>query len=320
MPFVKIDTGILRSTLWFDRAQRDVFLSALFMADLHELREETPQLGVDIPDPTGWVVPAGWYGFVQAAGVGIAHVAQVTWPEAMLALKAMGEPERDSRSQEFEGRRLVRINGGYIVLNYMKYRDRDYTAAERQMRYRARKRSASSIVTTGVDNHGVTPLPLRDPVTPNVTEAVTVTDSRVQSTEYISKEVRTLPKGRESLASERSERFSRFYDAYPRKKAPAKALKAFKAINPDDALLEDILAALNRQKRSRQWQDPEFIPFPATWLTQRRWQDEPEPSSEGPPRTSAATPPAYLDPLDCRHDPICPNRDWHVMKLQVGSL
>jgi hypothetical protein len=36
---------------------------------------------------------------------------------------------------------MVRVNGGYLILNYMKYRDRDHTAAERMRRLRARKKN-----------------------------------------------------------------------------------------------------------------------------------------------------------------------------------
>jgi hypothetical protein len=44
---------------------------------------------------------------------------------------------------------MARIDGGYVVLNYMKYRERDYTAADRQRRYRLRKQGvlASETVT-----------------------------------------------------------------------------------------------------------------------------------------------------------------------------
>src|SRR3990167_930952 len=44
MPFVKLDCGILDSTLWFDRDARDVFLTALLMAVPYEVRESTPTI------------------------------------------------------------------------------------------------------------------------------------------------------------------------------------------------------------------------------------------------------------------------------------
>ena len=38
MAFVKLDTGILKSTLWMEMAQRNVFLTALLMAEPREFR------------------------------------------------------------------------------------------------------------------------------------------------------------------------------------------------------------------------------------------------------------------------------------------
>lgn len=140
--FVKLDCGILESSLWNNRDVRDVFLTALLMAEPRELKEPTPQLKVECLEETGWVVPPGWYGFVEAAGVGIIRRSLVADENAgTRALVELGSPDPESRTPDFDGRRLVRINGGYLVLNWEKYRTRDYTSAERSRRYRARKKS-----------------------------------------------------------------------------------------------------------------------------------------------------------------------------------
>ena len=57
----------------------------------------------------------------------------------LAALERLGRPELDSRTPDFEGRRMVRVAGGYLVLNYMLYRDKDHGAAERMRVYRAKK-------------------------------------------------------------------------------------------------------------------------------------------------------------------------------------
>lgn len=139
MAFAKIDTAILSSSVWVNRAVRDIFITALLMAKPYQLIEPAPQIKTDNLEETGFIVPPGWYGFVAAAGVGIIHRALLKEKEGYEALRALSQPDPDSRSQEFEGRRLVRINGGYLILNYMKYRDRDSTNAERQQRFRERK-------------------------------------------------------------------------------------------------------------------------------------------------------------------------------------
>lgn len=154
MAFVKLDCGILDSTLWIDRLSREIFITALLMAEPYELREPMAQLEVRELKETGFVVPPGWYGFVRAAGTGIIHRAGLKDEEGFCALECLGSNDPESRSAEYGGRRLVRVNGGYVVLNFVKYRERDHTAAERSKRYREKKLTDRHGVTS--DRHGVT--------------------------------------------------------------------------------------------------------------------------------------------------------------------
>ena len=76
------------------------------------------------------------------------------------------------------------------------------------------------------------------------------------------------------------EAFDRFWDAYPRKVAKPDARKKFDKINPDEELLQTMLESIEKWSRSDQWTKDggQFIPYPATWLNQRRWEDSvPEP-------------------------------------------
>lgn len=79
------------------------------------------------------------------------------------------------------------------------------------------------------------------------------------------------------------ELFEKFWNAYPRKVGKGAAEKAFKKYKPDDDLLATMLSALSVQKRSEQWAKDggQFIPYPATWLNQRRWEDVPEKKESG---------------------------------------
>ena len=150
--YVKLDTAFLASTTWIDRDARDIMLTAMLMAEIHEVTAPVPQLEVDSLEPTGWAVQPGWYGFVRAAGTALAYRAGVPWPaEGVAALQRLGAPEPESRSQEHDGRRLVRVNGGYILLNYVKYREKDHTTAERSKRYRDKQR-AERVTRDTVDN------------------------------------------------------------------------------------------------------------------------------------------------------------------------
>lgn len=155
MAFVKLDTRILDSTLWIERECREVFITALLMAEPFELKESREALEVRTLEKTGFTVPPGWYGFVESSGIGIVRRALVDVEPGMIALERLGSPDLESRSADFEGRRLIRIDGGFIVLNYMKYRDRDHTAAERQKRLRDRKKQDTSNAVTS-QRHGVT--------------------------------------------------------------------------------------------------------------------------------------------------------------------
>jgi hypothetical protein len=67
--------------------------------------------------------------------------------------------------------------------------------------------------------------------------------------------------------------FDVFWDAYPRQVGKPKAKKAWSSILKADEHLADILDGVSHWKASQQWADPQYIPYPATFLNQRRWED-----------------------------------------------
>lgn len=72
-------------------------------------------------------------------------------------------------------------------------------------------------------------------------------------------------------------KFERWYEKYPNKKAREKARHAFLKLKPDDKLFKIILEALEKQKRFKEKFRGQFIPdwpYPATWINQKRWEDE----------------------------------------------
>lgn len=87
-----------------------------------------------------------------------------------------------------------------------------------------------------------------------------------------------VPRG---TAMERSTRFAlefaEFWDAYPRKVGKGAAERAWLKQRP---VLESVISALSWQIRQPQWltEGGKFIPHPATYLNQRRWEDSPSPS------------------------------------------
>ena len=91
--------------------------------------------------------------------------------------------------------------------------------------------------------------------------------------EFITKDIPPIsPKGKTDC----SDLFNQFWDSYPKHIAKQSAVKAFEKLKPDEKLLEAMLKAIARQKESKQWEKDggAFIPYPATWLNQRRWEDE----------------------------------------------
>jgi len=70
--------------------------------------------------------------------------------------------------------------------------------------------------------------------------------------------------------------FNIFYKAYPKRKARRDAERAWIKLNPDSSLTDSIMTALEKQKVSKDWlkDNGKFIPYPATWLNDRRWEDE----------------------------------------------
>jgi len=72
--------------------------------------------------------------------------------------------------------------------------------------------------------------------------------------------------------------FASFWSAYPKKKSKADAEKAWRKLAPSPELSQRILASIAAQRGSVDWQKDrgQFIPYPASWLNARRWEDEVE--------------------------------------------
>jgi len=70
--------------------------------------------------------------------------------------------------------------------------------------------------------------------------------------------------------------FERFYANYPRKIGKAMCKKWFEKHKPDQEFTDKLIEAVNKQKLLPQWSDPKFIPYPATWLNQKRYEDDDE--------------------------------------------
>lgn len=74
--------------------------------------------------------------------------------------------------------------------------------------------------------------------------------------------------------SQKQNDFEIFWQRYPKKVGKQAAITAWKKFNPR---LDDVMFALSWQIESDQWtkQGGQFIPNPATYINQGRWQDQP---------------------------------------------
>lgn len=77
--------------------------------------------------------------------------------------------------------------------------------------------------------------------------------------------------------------FLTFWKAYPKKVGKDAALKAWKKRNGTRPGIDAIIKAIEEQKRSDQWtrDSGQYIPNPATWINQGRWDDEVETQPKG---------------------------------------
>jgi len=126
MAYTKLFNNILTSTIWGEDVQtRLVWITMLAMADKN--------------------------GEVQATIPGLARMAVVDLDACRAAVAKFLQPDPDSRTQDDEGRRIEEIEGGWVLLNYAKYRemaseaDRKEKAAIRAKRaYDKRTRNAAT--------------------------------------------------------------------------------------------------------------------------------------------------------------------------------
>jgi len=101
--------------------------------------------------------------------------------------------------------------------------------------------------------------------------------------------------------------FTEFWQAYPKKAAKKDAQKAWVQTAKERPPLDELLGAIKKQMRSRQWQDGVY-PHAATWLRGERWHDEPE---RGP---SVGRPQPTNEPVEDTGPPATPEQRADALK------
>lgn len=113
--YTKLFSSIVDSTIWCESSDtKVVWITLLALADRH--------------------------GYVPASVPGLAKAAAVSVDAVREALAKFMAPDPDSRSQEYEGRRVDVADRGWLILNYERFRDmRDEEARKEYERERKRE-------------------------------------------------------------------------------------------------------------------------------------------------------------------------------------
>lgn len=111
-------------------------------------------------------------GVVEGSVPGLADMARLTVNEARAAIEILSKPDPDSRSKVEDGRRIVPVDGGWVLVNHGHYRElmgleerREYLRVK-QAEFRAKRKQVSTNVnnrngvsqnvnTTDGDGNGV---------------------------------------------------------------------------------------------------------------------------------------------------------------------
>lgn len=109
-------------------------------------------------------------------------------------------------------------------------------------------------------------------------------NTRSSSLEKKEKDLSPSPVGEDYLIA-----FEKFYSVYPRKKDKQDAIKWFKKNKPSPEFVEMLIEDLNK-RLATEWsgKEQQYLPYPATYLNGKRWEDEIE--------TAAPVKPKYPTP------------------------
>lgn len=234
--YTKLFNSILASTIWrADDKTRIVWITLLAMA--------------------------GKDGVAECSIPGLADLARVSVDDCRTAVMELQQPDPDSRTKEYEGRRITPVDGGFQILNHGKYREklnadqrREYMRIK-QAEFRARKKTSTKVANVS-DKY--------TPLTQAEAEAYTEALKPTPPEEVI-------------------------YSLYPRKVKKTDAIKAIKAALKKESAE---FLALQTKKYSESPQvanrDPDKIPYPATWFRSEGYNDEADWSRQNGQTTSKA--------------------------------
>jgi hypothetical protein len=213
---------------------------------------------IAVMDEDGFVVMASIENLARRANVSVARCAT--------AVAVLEGPDPNSADPDNEGRRIERVPGGWLVLNASKHRQMVTRQVDRENNRRRVKRhrekqtvmpgNASSVTCNGAS------------VTCNASEAVSEAVSEA--------ETRSRSEAEKPRTSRARDEFDEFWEHYPKKTGKTAARREWDRAKNRPGMAV-VLHALLQQKQSMQWlkDGGQYIPNPATWIHQGRWDDRP---------------------------------------------
>lgn len=119
--------------------------------------------------------------------------------------------------------------------------------------------------------------PVKPPTVESRVEKSTVEERRVERSPAVAGGVSPVPK---KPAPVYPPDFDAFYAAYPKKRDKPDAFKAWNQTKPDPEVLTP---SLEKWKKCHDWvkESGKYVPYPASWLRSRGWEDEAPAESRG---------------------------------------
>jgi hypothetical protein len=196
------------------------------------------------------------------------------------------------------------VEGGYAIHDYGEWQDCKDKVQDRRRQWREKKARQRG------DSPGVSPGD-----TKGDTKGESLGESREGVGSGSGRGVKTPP-----TPTGECPLFGAFWSAYPRHVGKAAALKAFARLKVTPSLLQLMINALAWQRQQDGWTKDGgvFVPHPATWLNQRRWEDE-RPGGHVPATTTSA-PPAVVRHGDGTADvPVLDEQtgQWSMRRMRV---
>ena len=216
--------------------------------------------------PDSYAIITVWFKLLCLAGKqnnsGVFLMGRIPYTDKMLAtIFRMKETTVTLALRTFEEFGMIEIVDGVITIpNWGKHQNLDQLESKKQyMRnYMAEYREKQKALTSGKTN--------------------CKTNSKANVSQADKEEDIEIDKDKEDIYP-----FDEFWTAYPKKKAKEAARKAWAKLKPDETLGKEIIQAVIESAKTKDWkkENGKYIPYPATYLNGKRWEDEERNDADG---------------------------------------